>query len=389
MTVHARLASVLWRSWAAVLISGLWTTTNAQIPTLFPDQTLVAPGHEPVAAFDIALDGDTLVTAPSLDEYRRSGAGDWVWHSQLPKPPVGTSAFDDIAVHGDVALVSDRVGFQGIVHSYKRDLGSWHYVSTIVCPDPTGFSIQLDIDDGYAVIGAQSPLFSAYVYRVDQSGRLTLDTRLVPGQFSFAGLLAIAGQTIMVGTLEPDNHDNHTAVRIYSRTHGAWTEQQILDPHDFSPDVFFGPITLDKNRAFIGSETENFHGEPDQGGLPSAGVVREFVRIGGQWVMRAELESPDTFNGFFGHRLALDGNRLLVDESGGATAQNPFGQRVFLYERIGHRWQLKGQLVISTELNAFVSIAIDDHAAVIGAGSTIVPFPAGTFAFDLRRLHRH
>ena len=239
------------------------------------------------------------------------------------------------------------------------------------------------MDNGYAVIGATFPLFAAYVYRVDQSGRLTLDTRLVPGQFSFAGVLAISGQTIMVGSLEPGNH---TAVRVYSRMHGAWTEQQILDP---PAGVFFGVVALDKNRAFISSDTENFHGEPDQGSLPSAGVVREFVRVGGQWVLRAELESPDTFNGFFGHRMALDGKRLLVHESGGATAQNPFGQRVFLYERIGQRWQLKGQLVISTELNAFVSIAIDDHAAVIGAGSTIFPFPAGTFAFDLRPLHRH
>jgi hypothetical protein len=348
------------------------------------------------------IDGRTalLVSAGKVDEYRRNDAGVWVWRSSLPQPPVESfRAYDAVVLSNDVALVRDEVRNPsnelftlGIVHSYKRERGSWHYVESVRCPDPADltdtFGRQLKLDGHHAAIGAFL-LSTAYAYRVERSGRLTLEARLVPEsgpEPGFARVLELSGHTIMVATVESGFPG---VVRIYEESHGVWTQQQTLPSPDASQTGFFGAaIALDKDRAFIASPNENFHPEPDQGGFPSSGVVREFVRVGGEWLMRRELASPDSFNGFFGALLALDGKRLLVLESGSATEQNAFGSRGFLYERADKRWQLQRRLVTTPDPTVVLVIALDDGWAMMGDISRIpgVPFGA-TYAFDLKRSH--
>ncbi|HEY0723032.1 MAG TPA: hypothetical protein VGD41_03365 [Pyrinomonadaceae bacterium] len=392
MSRCAHLINAIVASAAAVLC----TTAHAGVPTQFPEQTLMPPGAESPLAAPLDIDGRTaLLIGDRVDEYRRKGAGDWVWRSSLPQPPIESlRAYGEVALSGDVALVSDQVfkpsnhSFTlGIVHAYKRERGIWHYVETVRCPDsaPFGdtFGRQLKLDGHHAAIGAFL-LSTAYAYRVERSGRLTLESRLVPEsgpEQGFARELELAGHTIMVATTESPG-----VVRVYEESHGVWAEKQIIQAPNSG--LFGAAIALDEHRAFIAAPSENFHPEPDQGGFPSSGVVREFVRVHGEWLMGRELASPDSFNGSFGARLAFDGRRLLVLESGSATEQNSFGSRGFLYERSDKRWQLHRRLVTTPDPTIVVTIGLDDGWAMMSDVSRIPGVLLGaTYAYELQRSH--
>lgn len=184
----------------------------------------------------------------------------------------------------------------------------------------------------------------------------------------------------MLGTAEPGVSAG--SVHVYERTGNSWSERQILLPPDTNPLENFGTaIALHAGRAFIAAPGHDIHEEADEGGYVKGGAVYEFVRVGGQWRLRKQLTSPDTFNGLFGARVAFNGKSLLVLQGGHSNEQNRFGHQVYVYEPRANCWKLKSRLVGSPE-DVFGSLALGGNWSMIGAYDIAASLGV-VYAYDL------
>ena len=111
------------------------------------------------------------------------------------------------------------------------------------------------------------------------------------------------------------------------------SETKIVASDGVDGDFFGGAVAISGSTAVVGVS------DADLGNDADAGAVYVFERIDGQW---QEVQKLIASNGddrhFFGERVAIDGDMILVGASGNDD-QVPSGGAVYAFERIDSLWQ--------------------------------------------------
>ncbi len=199
------------------------------------------------------------------------------------------------------------------------------------------------------------------------------------------GSAALSGDRALIGApFESNGVTSSGAAYVYERSDGgAWIEVAKLIASDGSAgDVFGYSVALSGDHALVGA-----FGDDDFG--TSSGCAYAFERAdSGAWLEIAKLTASDgaAFQ-FFGHAVALSGDRALVG-AWGDDDLGPFSGSVFVFERDGGGpWIEVAKLTASAgqpdETFGF-SVALLGDRGLIGAPfrNTLTPPISSAYVFE-------
>ncbi len=195
----------------------------------------------------------------------------------------------------------------------------------------------------------------------------------------FGESVALSGDTAMVGT--NDTATGRSAVYVFTRSGGVWTETQKLVAADGAPgdNARFGnAIALDGSTAVIGADGATVGGQTERG------AAYVFRHDGSRWIEVAKLLAGDGGPGEnFGWSVALSGNRVLVGAPKAQTAGNPRGA-AYLFADAGGTWSQVQKIrgVDTRDHDAFgYRVAFADANLVVSAQLAGADFPGALYFF--------
>ena len=212
------------------------------------------------------------------------------------------------------------------------------------------------------------------------------------GQLQFRERLPAQGSTSQFGRqLAADggfavaSASGSPTLRFFARSGGTWQQTQQLELADVPApaNVFItsigGELAMSGDLLAIGNHEAHVNPGADQ--MTTAGAVVLYRRGGnGQWQFETVVISPTpASNAHFGSAVAVAGNTLLV----GAPGEN----KAYVFERIGGQWQLARNLQ-SPDSSFGWSVAVSGDLAVVGRGNAELPgiSNAGSFRAYERNL---
>lgn len=296
------------------------------------------------------VDGN-FATGPdvgAVDLFQRV-QGEWLFAQRLDPPqPLerlrfgGQLALQDpwlfVGAPGAGATVDDS----GEVHVYRRSGATWSPTQVLAAQAPVAdaeFGAFLDVDGPWLAVGAPraaAPSGEAVTGEVDLFERVgeswEARQRLAAPQPQFQALfsrVALDGDRLIVGSpLDDQAAFNAGAVDVFERAGSTWLHVQRLLPTDPSPQEEFGAdVALDGSRLAAGSPGRDV----------ARGAVRVFFDLGPGFFEEALLTVNDAgFGDVFGIQLDLEGERLVARAN--ASEQDPAGQAVYLFQRLGSAW---------------------------------------------------
>src|SRR5258708_34522564 len=203
---------------------------------------LLLPASRPAAADGIAPRTVSAASAPALSP------PSFVLAPDVAAVPYGTA----VAISGDTAAVTGRVGTQAVVFVFFRTAAGWVQQAAIADPagaDPASvFGSALAISGDLLAVGAgaeDAPVSSVYVY-ARAGGVWSPQSHLQPGRASelgFGAALALAGDTLVVGvpgSSESDYGSTPGAAFIYVRAGAGWVRQAVLAAESPAAADLFG-----------------------------------------------------------------------------------------------------------------------------------------------------
>lgn len=168
----------------------------------------------------------------------------------------------------------------------------------------------------------------------------------------FGEILAISGDTIVVGNYERNNYQG--VVYVFTRNAGVWIEQQILVATDTLEPVRFGrSVAIDNDTLVVGapnkkSETSDYDG-----------VVYVFTDNDGIWTEQAILKPDPETDALFGWSTAISGDTVIV---GGIM-------NAHVFTRNGETWS-EPELFMVSDPDEFelygISVDIEGDVIVVG-----------------------
>lgn len=209
--------------------------------------------------------------------------------------------------------------------------------------------------------------------------------------------VAVSGDWVAVGAphrrAESDTAANPGAVHLFRRSGGVWSRAvELIPPVDFQRGERFdhyqfgNAVAMDGDLLAVGARGDSSSalgvgGDPHNEDRFRSGAVYVYRREGASWVfeayLKADLEGPGER---FGHRLALDGESLLItaprsrnlatEGTGGVGAMLNDSGLVFLFQRVDGEW---GQVVRLKASNASIDdqfgvwAALEDGILTVGA----------------------
>lgn len=203
------------------------------------------------------------------------------------------------------------------------------------------------------------------------AGDVTEWTRLLPATpitsdiFSYD--LAFDGRTVVGGA----PFGTYSGVQqpgrafVFELVGDSWEQTALLTPPVLQTNAWFGiGVAVDGDFLAVGAPGEN---SP----TTDAGAVYVYVRVGGAWVPAGRLvaDTP-TEDASFGVSLALQGDRLIVGAPGDSSEGIPFAGAVYVFERIGGIWTQVDKLTASDAVEGDLlgdSVALDGDEIVAGA----------------------
>ena len=193
--------------------------------------------------------------------------------------------------------------------------------------------------------------------------------------FNFFGVavsLSSNGNTMAVGSYYENT--NMGTVRIFTRTSGNWSPQQVINPPNtlFSQYPYFGKtvsLSSDGNTLAVGTTNEQ-----DSSGNNGVGAVCVYTLSNGTWDQQGTTIYPTlyTINASFGCAISLssDGNLMVV----GALSENNYVGTVRLYNRTNGVWTQKGSKISPSsyfgtmpQFGAAVSLSSDGSTIAVGS----------------------
>jgi hypothetical protein len=353
---------------ASLLLMAALSVREAAAQDCREAYTLYQPGSPAYTWFgsSLAFDGETLLVGSTLDRingeqfgsakvFRRTGTLSFAFEATLTSPEVtgwrpmtGVS----VALEGDLAVVGspgcsvgDRLR-QGKVFVYRRGpSGTWNQEATLVHPtgrEYDGFGWVVAAKSGMIVVGASADAIegpggytawpyiglrqgSAHVFLRDARGQWIHNQVLLSGQpgnyQGFGAALALSDDWLAVSSpRQAEGPDLGGRVFLYRRVGATLQPPQWIEVPDSDTgnlDDFFGfSVALDGNRLVVGERGDVFAQEPTRG----RGHV--FELSGNQWIYRAALTpTVPAISGYFGMKVALQGNLAVVGTNGGMDGQ--------------------------------------------------------------------
>jgi len=171
------------------------------------------------------------------------------------------------------------------------------------------------------------------------------------------------GNTAIVGGI--NDNSGVGAAWVYTRSGGAWAQQQKLVGSDVAGAASFGrsvSLSADGNTAMVGGPTDN----------GSVGAAWVFTRSGGVWTQQGFKLVASDFAGVpelgFSVSLSADGNTAII---GGNTDHSGVGA-AWIYTRNGGVWAQQGSKLVGSgssgnSVQGFsVCMSSDGKTAIVG-----------------------
>lgn len=172
---------------------------------------------------------------------------------------------------------------------------------------------------------------------VDDPGLLALQTKIKASDGNdddiFGAAVGIDGDTLIVGAPNDDVVDwDSGSAYIFTKSAGAWVQQQKLVPADAADGDAFGySVAVSGDTAVIGACYDDTAGS-------DAGAVYVFTRSGATWTEQAELHADDAMaSDRFGSDVAIVGDTIAVS----APADDDMGDQsgsVYFFQGSGATW---------------------------------------------------
>lgn len=311
-------------------VSGVWTE----------QQMITAPdgAANDSFAFDVAIDGDTVVIGAPADDDGGSDSGSsyvfvevggvWQFQQKLTATDPATGDFFGAAVSidGDTIVVGayaddDGGASSGSAYVFTRTAGVWSQQQKIIADDDAAndeFGRDVGVSGDLAVVGAHfdddgaSNAGSAYIF-ARSVGVWSQQDKITAGDFGaddeFGRVVAIDGTTALIGAWRDDDAGTNSgsAFVFVDAGGGNWTEQAKLTANDAAASDEFGfSVVLFGDVAAIGADRD------DDGGS-SSGSAYVFARTGTDWEQQTKLTADDASVGdLFGNAVTLDGDTVIV-----------------------------------------------------------------------------
>ncbi|HEY0547807.1 MAG TPA: PKD domain-containing protein [Pyrinomonadaceae bacterium] len=221
-----------------------------------------------------------------------------------------------------------------------------------------GNVVVLEVDD----TGAPYPLM---VDPLIQQQKLTASDAGAGDLFGIS--ISLSGDTAIVGAYQDDNSGgaNAGAAYIFTRSGGAWTQQQKLTASDAATGDFFGfSVSVNGDTAMIGSINDK-----NSSGV-NAGSAYVFTRSGGVWTQQQRLQPSDvTLNDQFGYSVSLSGDTAVIGSDGDDDGGDSAGS-AYVFIRSGGVWTQQQKLTASggaAHSNFGLSVSLSNDTVIIGA----------------------
>jgi len=306
-------------------------------------------------------------------------------------PPFGNFG-RSVAISGSMAIVGapqttvDGHSYQGAAYVFTETGGVWTLQQTLSASDGAEnnqFGTSVGIDNGVAMVGAQSAAVDGHAYQgavyvFTQSGdawtqiqKLTASDGGINGDFG--GALALKGSVAIVGAYNTtvDGAANRGEVYVFAASGGTWTQvQQLLASDGVDGDQFGHAVALDGTTAVISAWSATIDGNL------SEGAAYVFANAGAHWSETQKLVASDgAANDEFGRAVAVAGTTALIGSAYATIDANPNQGAVYAFTATDGTWKPTQKLVASDGAandSCGYTIAIDGGTAVIGAnGATI------------------
>ena len=285
---------------------------------------------------DMAIDGDRAIVGLTFEDRESYVAvleydgTQWNETARLaaPEEEIGDAFGASVAIQGNVAVVgaprSDNGSLGencGAVYVFRLTEGEWTLVQKLQADDlkaDESFGFAVDLDGETIAVGTPwhdtdaRDTGSVYVYTKGES-EWTLQQKIIPEKFDyrpscywdlFGYSLSLSDDTLAVGSPyadAPDDVYDAGLVTMYTRTEGAWSEQQkILGPNGIGADVFGESVVLEGDLLVAGGMGK---GE----GQNDTGEAYVFEYDGTSWALIQKLGEIDSQgSGFNGDANWLD-----------------------------------------------------------------------------------
>ena len=310
---------------------GSWTNTKKLIASDAATYDLFG--------YSVAIDGNTVVIGAWADDdngaqsgsvyiFERQESDSWIETSKLTASDIGG---DDrfgysVAIDNNRVIVgaiyNDTNGTNsGTVYVFEHQgNGSWSQTAKLTSSDATDkdvFGDPLAIEEDTIIVGAynkDNSLGAAYIFEYQENSTWKETAKLlasdsIPGD-RFGNAVAISRTTAIIGALRNDDNgtDSGSAYIFDRQDDGNWTQTEKLTASDAdAEDEFANAVSLDGNRAIIGSMEDD-----DYGSVSGSAYIYE-RQSDGSWRETMKLNAADAVSGdSFANSISLDNGTIIV-----------------------------------------------------------------------------
>ena len=278
---------------------------------------------------------------------------------------------DTMIVGADLSTNPSGIPETGGARIYVcNDQGTWVLQAKLFATDAeedVRFGCSVSISGDTALIGAahdnDGGIWSGAAYVFTRSGGAwTQQQKLTASDAAdyawFGGAVSLSGDTALIGP-----------AYVFTRSDGVWTEQQKLTASDPSVGDWFGcSVSVSGDTALVGARQD------DDWGYQS-GATYVYTRSGGVWTEQRKLTATDAeANDLFGCSVSVSGDTALVGARGDDEGGYGSGA-AYVFTRSGGVWTEQQKLGASGEAkyDEFgCSVSISGDTAAVGAyGDTI------------------
>lgn len=345
------------------------------------DDTARTFGSAVAVSGDIAIVGseyhDHLGMADTGAAYIFERSGN-LWSEKQELIPKGLKAEDrlgvSVAIDAETALVGafwddDKGSNAGAAYVFVRDGSVWSEQQKLTAATSAALGLSVALDGDSAIVGSpgeSSQAGAAYVF-VRSGTSWTLQKKLVASdaeasdQFGFA--VDIKGDAAIIGAFGYDRDANDMtrsfgAAYVYTRSGSEWTEQAKLLPLAPRDSTQFGmAVQIDGDTAAVGAPAEG----NELPGKPGAAYV--FENTDGIWTQTQKLSAAGiTTVNWFGRRLALEGDRLVI----GAPSEANMQGVAYLFTRSISTWA-QTQKLEGSKKNSAGSVGLSGINLLVGS----------------------
>jgi hypothetical protein len=299
----------------------------------------------------------------------------------------GDSFGYSVALWDDTALVGapydniDPSGYQGSVYVFLRNGITWTEQAHLVASDGEAydnFGRAVALWGDTALVGA---LGRGIVYVFTRSGTTWSEEAKLIGSDgaesgSFGYSVALHDDTALVGVPFDtiDANGAQGSAYVFARNGTTWSEQAHLTASDGVADDYFGhSVAVWGNRALVGAPDDTVHGNADQGS------VYVFTRSGTTWSEQAHLiGSQSADSSMFGWSVALWDDTALAGTYGENAAYvftssgTTWSEQARVTGSASGQWSYFGNSVALWDDTALIGAAYDDNSWTQDWGSAYV-----------------